>query len=48
MCSEIVMTPCYDNDERHICNILSRTVNVVDIGVVGSENSLLSSFSFGL
>ena len=42
------MTPCYDNDERHISNLLSMTVNVVDIGVVGSNNRLLSSFSFGL
>ena len=32
----------------HICNLLSMTVNVVDTGVVGSNNRLLSSFSFGL
>ena len=42
MWSEIVITPCYDNDESHICNLLSMTVDVIDFGVVGSDNRLLS------
>ena len=35
--------PCYDKNERHICNLLSMTVIVVDYSDVGSYNHLLSA-----
>ena len=41
--SELAIMPCCDNDEKHICNFLSVTVNVVDFGDVGSYNRLLSA-----